>query len=444
MPRLLGSIPTLDNSQKGATTAWVNTFLTSYAPLASPTFTGTPTAPTASVGTNTTQIATTAFVLANAGSSSSWRLAGNAGTTPATQFIGTTDAQALKFRVNNVEQVSIETSGSWRLGTPSAPGITGMERLIINDSDGSLSDFAFIAANGGYPTLNQGKSRGTPTVRTAIINNDSLGNHLWWGYDGSSWLKGAELRATATSVSTGALVSRFDTLVDSITVMSAYSTGVSLNGTPLAPTAAFGTNTTQVATTAFVQGAVASVKVPKHAGLISGTLEAWYPAGGLAGTALVATTTTANRLYAVPFSVTKTQTLDRLAFNVTTASNNHFARVGIYQTTGGISLYPTSLVYDSGSISMTGTGLKNASTAISVTMTPGLYWFVFLTDNSPGVNGIVVTGAPPVFGYAKSLTGAAQVGLYVAYTYDVLPDTFPSGASIQTSTFPGIFARFSS
>jgi hypothetical protein len=36
------------------------------APLASPALTGTPTAPTASVGTNTTQLATTAFVLANA------------------------------------------------------------------------------------------------------------------------------------------------------------------------------------------------------------------------------------------------------------------------------------------------------------------------------------------------------------------------------------------
>lgn len=38
------------------------------APLASPALTGVPTAPTATVGTNTTQIATTAFVLANAGS----------------------------------------------------------------------------------------------------------------------------------------------------------------------------------------------------------------------------------------------------------------------------------------------------------------------------------------------------------------------------------------
>jgi len=36
-----------------------------FAPIASPTFTGTPTAPTATVGTNTTQIATTAFVIEN-------------------------------------------------------------------------------------------------------------------------------------------------------------------------------------------------------------------------------------------------------------------------------------------------------------------------------------------------------------------------------------------
>jgi len=40
------------------------------APLASPTLTGTPTAPTATAGTNTTQIATTAFVYANSASSS--------------------------------------------------------------------------------------------------------------------------------------------------------------------------------------------------------------------------------------------------------------------------------------------------------------------------------------------------------------------------------------
>ena len=37
------------------------------APIASPALTGTPTAPTATAGTNTTQIATTAFVQASSG-----------------------------------------------------------------------------------------------------------------------------------------------------------------------------------------------------------------------------------------------------------------------------------------------------------------------------------------------------------------------------------------
>src|SRR5258708_14928662 len=42
--------------------------LAAKAPLISPAFTGTPTAPTATLGDNTTKLATTAFVLANGGS----------------------------------------------------------------------------------------------------------------------------------------------------------------------------------------------------------------------------------------------------------------------------------------------------------------------------------------------------------------------------------------
>jgi len=47
--------------------AWVNdsALLAAKAPLANPTFTGVPAAPTAEAGTNTTQIATTAFVTAS-------------------------------------------------------------------------------------------------------------------------------------------------------------------------------------------------------------------------------------------------------------------------------------------------------------------------------------------------------------------------------------------
>ena len=50
------------NTTQAASTAFVANALTSKAPLASPAFTGTPTVPTAAAGTNTTQAASTAFV----------------------------------------------------------------------------------------------------------------------------------------------------------------------------------------------------------------------------------------------------------------------------------------------------------------------------------------------------------------------------------------------
>ena len=51
-----------DGSTAGGTALPSISQVNAKAPLASPTFTGTPKAPTASAGTNTTQVATTAFV----------------------------------------------------------------------------------------------------------------------------------------------------------------------------------------------------------------------------------------------------------------------------------------------------------------------------------------------------------------------------------------------
>ncbi len=52
-----------DTSTLAANTAFLANKLTSYAPLASPAFTAIPTAPTAAVGTNTTQLATMAAIM---------------------------------------------------------------------------------------------------------------------------------------------------------------------------------------------------------------------------------------------------------------------------------------------------------------------------------------------------------------------------------------------
>lgn len=62
---VFGNVPTFSNTS-GTAIGDSGISAASLAPLASPPLTGVPTAPTASFGTNTTQLATAAFVLANA------------------------------------------------------------------------------------------------------------------------------------------------------------------------------------------------------------------------------------------------------------------------------------------------------------------------------------------------------------------------------------------
>jgi Secretion system C-terminal sorting domain len=50
------------------------------------------------------------------GYSQSWSLTGNAGTTPPTDFLGTTDAEPLVFKTNGVQQATLLTSGNFGIG----------------------------------------------------------------------------------------------------------------------------------------------------------------------------------------------------------------------------------------------------------------------------------------------------------------------------------------
>ncbi len=124
------------NYVDGVTSA-IQTQLNDKAALASPTFTGTPAAPTAAVGTNTTQLATTAFVnaeIANdaptktgGGASGTWAISisGNAATaTSATSATSATTASALT--TGNSYQM-----GSLGVGT-TASGTAGEIRATNN------------------------------------------------------------------------------------------------------------------------------------------------------------------------------------------------------------------------------------------------------------------------------------------------------------------------
>jgi hypothetical protein len=103
------------------------------ADLASPALTGTPTAPTATLGTNTTQIATTAFVLANAPAA------------PVTSVAGRTGAVTLAVA---------DVSGAAPLESPTFTG------TVTIPSGASISGFAPLAS----PTFT-----GTPSLPTGTI-----------------------------------------------------------------------------------------------------------------------------------------------------------------------------------------------------------------------------------------------------------------------------------
>lgn len=66
----------------------------------------------------------------NSSLSSDWNLTGNAGTNPATNFVGTTDATALVLKTNNTSRVNITSAGETTIG-----GTTGRTKF---ETDGTI------------------------------------------------------------------------------------------------------------------------------------------------------------------------------------------------------------------------------------------------------------------------------------------------------------------
>lgn len=147
-----------------------------YAPFSSPAFTGVPTAPTAPLATNTNQIATTAFVLANAGSGSGVLLETNgvanssqtvlnlaagtnitlgnvAGTTtiaasftaPVTSVFGRTGAVTAQSGDYGVAQVT----GAAPLASPTFSGVPAAPTASLGTNTTQIATTAFVLANSG-------------------------------------------------------------------------------------------------------------------------------------------------------------------------------------------------------------------------------------------------------------------------------------------------------
>jgi hypothetical protein len=249
-----------DSSLKLATTAFVTTADNLKANLASPALTGVPTAPTATLGTNTTQIATTAFVLANAPAAPVTSVAGRTGaitlantdisglgtmsTATAADYSTTTVANGLYYPLSSNPAGYLTTAP-----VTSVAGRTGAVTLSTSDISGlgtaaTFADTAFLKTANNLSELTATASTartnlglGTMSTATAAdYSTTTAANALYYPLSGnpSSFLVAADIAGKANIASP------------------------SLTGTPLSTTAAVDTNTTQIATTAYVVAQAAS------------------------------------------------------------------------------------------------------------------------------------------------------------------------------------------
>lgn len=173
--------------------AWVTLASQDYVELQkiSPAFTGTPTAPTATVATNTTQLATTAFVQNNKVSPT---------------FTGIPAAPTAAFNTNTTQLATTEFVQGEKVspaftGTPTAP------TAVAGTNTTQLATTAFVTISPAF--------EGVPTAPTAVVGTNT------------------------TQLATTGFVQ--------LEKNSPIFTGI-----PRAPTAANGTSTTQIASTEFV------------------------------------------------------------------------------------------------------------------------------------------------------------------------------------------------
>jgi hypothetical protein len=215
----------------GGWSAW-----TEMAPLASPTFTGTPAAPTAAVDTNTTQLATTAFVVAQAATN----LATHAALTTTAHggIVASTDSRLTDARYPTVH------------GSTHMPGASDPVAALIMVDTRATEEAPMIAAPYMHSFRAEFKQRssitgtpGTGTFGTLITlakwSDDTGGGVTQVWYDDSS--------PPREFLRRGTLAGGWSAWQEMAPLASPTFTG-----TPAAPTAAVDTNTTQLATTAFV------------------------------------------------------------------------------------------------------------------------------------------------------------------------------------------------
>jgi len=116
----------------------------------------------------------------------SWELTGNAGTNPATDFLGTTDNEPLIIKTNGAERLRIDSTGNVGIGT-AAPGrrltLAGGPELALRLQDNTvptgtfweLQASAFLLDHFGIVRYESGVAQGSKSLVIAPDGNVGIG-----------------------------------------------------------------------------------------------------------------------------------------------------------------------------------------------------------------------------------------------------------------------------
>ena len=219
----LANVDNTSDANKPVSTA-TQTALDLKAPLASPALTGTPTAPTATAGTNNTQVATTAYADA--------AVAALVDGAPA--LLNTLNELAAAINDDASFTSTITTSIGLKapLDSPTFTGTVTLPSGTVTSS--MILDGTIATADIADSAVTTGKIADS-AVTSAKIANDTIVD--------------ADINSAAAIAQ-----SKIANLTTDLAAKAPLASPA-LTGTPTAPTAAPGTDTTQVATTAFVKAA---------------------------------------------------------------------------------------------------------------------------------------------------------------------------------------------
>lgn len=141
----------------------------------------------------------------------------------------------------------------------------------------------------------------------------------------------------------------------------------------------------------------------------------------------------ANTLRAYPIVISKSLTVTEILSNVSTQIAATVYRIGIYTDNG--SVYPNALVSGSDAAEYDSSTQGNKSSgAVSITLTPGLYWIAINSNGAPTLRSIPVAAIPciiPHDGAGISTDGFTRYA--VSQTYGAMPSSFPAGATTSVS-----------